>query len=154
MTIQEAIEEGIKKWEEFKKGDLGMNEINKILDSYEWNVDCNDGASYKEIGAKDIQEIKSEVFKLQVKADRHNKIVRDIVDIINGEAYAKKFDDDPTTAQLEAINNVNEQLDEYIGDPDKKDSYYLFKLRDIEQIMDYINYQLKLGIWSDDDENN
>lgn len=129
-----------------------MNKINEILDSYEWNIDCNDGSSYKEIGAKDIQEIKDESFKLQAKADRRNKIIEDIIRIINGEAYAKSFDNEPTTIQLEAINNVNKQLDIYIGDPDNKDYYYLFKLRDIEKVMDYINYDLKLGIWSDEDE--
>lgn len=154
VTIQEAIQEGIRKWEEFKRGDLEMNEINEILDSYEWNVDCNDGASYKEIGAKDIQEIKSAAFRLQAKADRRNKIIDDVFKIINGEAYAKTWDNEPTMAQLEAMFNVNKQLDEYIGDPDNKDSYYLFKLRDIEKVMDYVNYQLKLGVWSDDDENN
>lgn len=129
-----------------------MKKINEILDSYEWNVDCNDGISYKEIGARDIQEIKDELFKLQAKVDRRNKIIEDIIRIINGEAYAKSFDNEPTATQLETINNVNKQLDIYIGDPDNKDYYYLFKLRDIEKIMDYINYDLKLGIWSDEDE--
>lgn len=129
-----------------------MKKINEILDSYEWNVDCNDGSSYKEIGANDIQKIKDELFKLQAKADRRNKIIEDIIRIINGEAYAKSFDNEPTATQLEAINNVNKQLDEYIGDPDNKDYYYSFKLRDIEKVMDYINYDLKLGIWSDEDE--
>lgn len=41
--------------EEVRK--IRADEIKKILDSYEWKLDCNDGSYYKEISAEDIKHI-------------------------------------------------------------------------------------------------